>query len=128
MHRVSPSYWNLIASSQLLNVHKYSFRDSKAVVTPFMQDGTYPPRNFATLGPSELRPPFTETYKKNKKCLFFFHFTALGRCQILFYFKKFAKSCVFKKQSLLLVINTFRVSFSRSYRKNLPNSFKTNKS
>ena len=25
---------------------------------PFMQDGTYPPRNFATLGPSELQPPF----------------------------------------------------------------------
>jgi len=24
-----------------------------------MQDGTYPPRNFATLGPSELQPPFT---------------------------------------------------------------------
>jgi hypothetical protein len=23
-----------------------------------MQDGTYPPRNFATLGPSELQPPF----------------------------------------------------------------------
>ena len=27
-----------------------------------MQDGTYPPRNFATLGPSELQPPFTEAY------------------------------------------------------------------
>jgi len=26
-----------------------------------MQDGTYPPRNFATLGPSGLRPPFTGT-------------------------------------------------------------------
>jgi len=24
-----------------------------------MQDGTYPPRNFATLGPSELQPPLT---------------------------------------------------------------------
>ena len=33
--------------------------DSEAVVTPFMQDGTYPPRNFATFGPSELQPPFT---------------------------------------------------------------------
>ena len=26
-----------------------------------MQVGTYPTRNFATLGPSELRPPFTGT-------------------------------------------------------------------
>ena len=25
---------------------------------PFMQDKTYLPRNFATLGPSELQPPF----------------------------------------------------------------------
>ena len=25
--------------------------DSEAIVTPFMQDGTYPPRNFATLEP-----------------------------------------------------------------------------
>jgi len=29
-----------------------------------MQDGTYPPRNFATLGPSELQPPFTEAYTR----------------------------------------------------------------
>src|SRR5690242_2421539 len=33
--------------------------DSGEVVTSFMRDGTYPPRNFATLGPSELQPPFT---------------------------------------------------------------------
>jgi len=43
-------------------VHSISGGDSGAVVTPFMQDGTYPPRNFATLGPSELRPPFTDAY------------------------------------------------------------------
>ena len=30
-----------------------------AVVTPFVQVGTYPTRNFATLGPLLLRPPFT---------------------------------------------------------------------
>jgi hypothetical protein len=33
--------------------------DSVAVVTPFVQVGTYPTRNFATLGPLSLRPPFT---------------------------------------------------------------------
>ncbi len=31
-----------------------------------MQVGTYPTRNFATLGPSWLQPPFAETYKKIK--------------------------------------------------------------
>ena len=35
-----------------------------------MQDGTYPPRNFATLGPSELQPPFTETYTQCFHTLF----------------------------------------------------------
>ena len=30
-----------------------------AIVTPFVQVGTYPTRNFATLGPLQLRPPFT---------------------------------------------------------------------
>ncbi|ERO39489.1 hypothetical protein LPLWJ_34090 [Lactiplantibacillus plantarum WJL] len=30
-----------------------------AIITPFVQVGTYPTRNFATLGPLLLRPPFT---------------------------------------------------------------------
>ncbi len=33
--------------------------DSAQVVTRFVQVGTYPTRNFATLGPLSLRPPFT---------------------------------------------------------------------
>ena len=68
MHRDFPSNYYLVASSRLMCVHRNSCGDSRAVVTPFMQDGTYPPRNFATLGPSELRPPFTESYT----LLFFF--------------------------------------------------------
>jgi len=54
------------ASSRLIQFHGAIIGDSGAVVTPFMQDGTYPPRNFATLGPSGLRPPFTGTYKKRQ--------------------------------------------------------------
>ena len=52
------------ASSRPFRFHRNSIRDSGAVVTPFMQDGIYPSRNFATLGPSGLRPPFTGAYKK----------------------------------------------------------------
>ena len=37
-------------------VRRDQYRDSEEVVTSFMQDGTYSPRNFATLG--TLRPPF----------------------------------------------------------------------
>ncbi len=72
--------------------------DSGAVVTPFMQDGTYPPRNFATFGPSGLQPPFTGTY-----ILSFtenFHLAALGRRQTQYIILNLAESCVFSKQSL----------------------------
>ena len=62
VYRVFPSTYILIVSALLLQFHKNNTRDSEAVVTPFMQDGTYPSRNFATLGPSRLWPPFTGTY------------------------------------------------------------------
>jgi len=54
----------IIASSQLIQFHQDNIGDSGTIVTPFMQDGTYPPRNFATLGPSELQPPFTGIYNQ----------------------------------------------------------------
>ena len=62
VHRVFPSSHIISASSQKIQFHWVNIWDSREVVTPFMQDGTYPPRNFATLGPSELQPPFTEVY------------------------------------------------------------------
>ena len=42
-----------------------------------MQDGTYPSRNLATLGPSGLRPPFTGIYKKSSH--FFSSFDSTGQ-------------------------------------------------
>ena len=39
------------ASSLALQFHRVSRGDSGQVVTPFVQVGTYPTRNFATLGP-----------------------------------------------------------------------------
>ena len=63
-----------------------------------MQDGTYPPRNFATFGPSELQPPFTEVYVNFKKKL---NFSLQHWAGVRFYTtNKFAESCVFNKQSL----------------------------
>ena len=59
VHGVFPSNHNITASSRLFQFHQVYARDSEEVVTPFMQVGTYPTRNFATLGPSELQPPFT---------------------------------------------------------------------
>ena len=38
--------------------HRDQASDSEEVVTSFMQDGTYSSRNFATLGPLTLQPPF----------------------------------------------------------------------
>jgi len=46
-------------SSQIFLFHQVSFRDSVQIITPFVQVRTYLTRNFATLGPLLLRPPFT---------------------------------------------------------------------
>ena len=65
-----------------------------------MQVGTYPTMNFATLGPSELQPPFTTDYflSLSKKILPI----STGQASILIHlYLKLAKICVFIKQSLL---------------------------
>ena len=59
MHGVFPSSHNVSASARIIQFHRIYKGDSGEVVTPFMHVGTYPTRNFATLGPSELQPPFT---------------------------------------------------------------------
>ena len=59
MHGVFPSCHKKPASSQLIQFHGVHFGDSGEVVTPFMQVRTYLTRDFATLGPLDLRPPFT---------------------------------------------------------------------
>ncbi|KMS64973.1 hypothetical protein BVRB_040740, partial [Beta vulgaris subsp. vulgaris] len=51
VHGVFPSDRGYVASSPRLQFHRVSRGDSAPVVTPFMQVGTYPTRNFATLGP-----------------------------------------------------------------------------
>ena len=62
MHGVFPSSRRYSASSRRFQFHWDDSGDSGEVVTPFMQVGTYPTKNFATFGPSELQPPFTESY------------------------------------------------------------------
>ena len=51
VHRVFPSFCGYTAFSPRLQFHRVSGRDSVEIVTPFVQVGTYPTRNFATLGP-----------------------------------------------------------------------------
>ena len=60
VHGVFPSNYKQPASSRAFQFHQAYVGDSEEVVTPFVQVGTYPTRNFATFGPSELQPPFTE--------------------------------------------------------------------
>jgi len=99
VHGVFPSSCKQPASSRVFQFHWVDVGDSGEVVTPFMQVGTYPTRNFATFGPSELQPPFTETYKK---CQNIFCLTLQHRAGVSLYtsFYKFAETCVFIKQSL----------------------------
>jgi len=51
VHRVFPSSCQKSESARTLQVHWTDVGDSEEVVTPFMQVGTYPTRNFATLEP-----------------------------------------------------------------------------
>jgi len=102
VHRVFPSSYSIIASSQLIQFHKTNIRDSRAVVTPFMQDGNYPPRNFATFGPSGLWPPFTGIYIN---CVNNLNFILQHWAGVRFYLSllNLTKSYVFIKQSLLSI-------------------------
>jgi len=110
VHRVFPSSRYYSASSQKFQFHWDNVRDSGEVVTPFMQVGTYPTRNFATLGPLWLQPPFTETYiqdyllSKSWKFIFRsffqifispFYFAAPGRCQTLYIIITFCRVLCF---------------------------------
>ena len=51
VHGVFPSDRGNSASSRRVQFRRVGAGDSGAVVTPFVQVGTYPTRNFATLGP-----------------------------------------------------------------------------
>jgi hypothetical protein len=100
VHGVFPSSCKQPASSRAFQFHQDYIRDSREVVTPFMQVGTYPTRNFATFGPSELQPPFTGVYKicRNKFLLLFSTGQVSAPIHLLF---ELAETCVFNKQSLL---------------------------
>src|SRR6266849_8204991 len=49
VHRVFPSYCGQAASSPPLQFRRDPLRDSRSVVTRFVQVGTYPTRNFAQI-------------------------------------------------------------------------------
>ena len=51
VHGVFPSSRGYTASSRRFQFHWVSGGDSLAIIMPFVQVGTYPTRNFATLGP-----------------------------------------------------------------------------
>ena len=76
--------------------------DSPQNVTPFVQVGTYPTRNFATLGPLYLRPPFTGASVRSfaLRLTTPLNLPAPGRSQTLYVVFDFAEPCVFDKQSL----------------------------
>lgn len=59
VHGVSSSRAQSLASSRECQVRWRLGRDSRTVITPFMQANNYLARNFATLEPSELWLPFT---------------------------------------------------------------------
>ena len=95
-----------------------------------MQVGTYPTRDYATLGPSELQPPFASFYIK---CIYIlFSIISTGQVSNLIHHFTILQSFVFLLNSRDLHFLNFnntqytyiiKNSFSRSYRVNLPSSF-----
>ena len=124
MHRVFPSSCRKAASSQPVQFQWAHVGDSGEVVTPFMRVGTYPTRNFATFGPSELRPPFTRVSLKS------LNFQALpcrtGQVSVPILHLSISQRPVFLLNSRypLFSANALpRSLFFRSYEVNLPSSF-----
>jgi len=100
-----------IASSQQIQFQWIRTRDSKTVVIPFILVGTYPTTDYATLGPSELQPPFTDDYIWKfiikfiiKRFFSFLHRSAGQVSDLIQYCKNLAKSCVCVIQSLFSIL------------------------
>ena len=131
MHRVFPSSRRISASARRVQVHRGQEGDSGEVVTPFMHVGTYPTRNFATLGPSELQPPFTGALSLCVNT--FFSPSGTGQVSVPILpltslqrpvFLGNSRSPLFSDASTeQTVVHPVGHSFSRSYRANLPSSF-----
>jgi len=90
-----------------------------------MQDGTYPSRNFATLGPSELQPPFTAVYIQCANILFLLNST--GQVSDPIHNINILQSPVFlinsRSPRFYILSIKKKFSLSRSYRVILPSSF-----
>jgi len=88
-----------------------------------MQVGTYPTRNFATLGPLELQPPFTVGYIQCVNISFSLYST--WQVSDLIHHFTILQSLVFlvNSRSPLLSV-TLRLSLFRSYEDNLQSSFR----
>ncbi len=128
MHRVFSSYDKYSASARKIQFHWTYIGDSGEVVTPFMQVGNYPTRNFATLGPSRITAAVYErihselaqillTSRTGQVSAPILHLTILQRPVFLLN-SRYPLFYVALKKFLLI-----KPSLSRSYRVNLPSSF-----
>ena len=114
VHGVFSSYDKYTASARKIQFHWTYIGDSGKVVTPLMQVGNYPTRNFATLGPSRIT---AAVYKSFHSELAPILLTYLHRAGVSLYtsFYNFAETCVFNKQSLPPILCHFdKVSFNQN--------------
>ena len=115
MHRVFSSYDKYSASARKIQFQQTCTGDSGGVVTPFMQVGTYPTRNFATLGPLKITAAVYKSFHFKLALIFL---PCLHRAGVSPYTSSydFAETCVFIKQSLPLILCRFKIV---SYNKTL---------
>jgi len=130
VHGVFPSSHNVSASARTIQFHRKYEGDSGEVVTPFMHVGTYPTRNFATLGPSELQPPFTGV--SGLRVNVYPSPSSTGQVSVPLHplsslqrpvFLVNSRPSLFSDTSKKVKITFYGYSLSRSYRVNLPSSF-----
>jgi len=94
---------NILHLHKNFNFTKKNIQDSRAVVIPFILVGTYPTTDYATLGPSELQPPFPDGYIR---CILNIACSQSRAGQVsnpIPHLINFAEFCVFIKQSPPLV-------------------------
>ena len=94
--RQLPNHYAFRAGQNLPD-KEFRYLRTVQIITPFVRVRTYLTRNFATLGPLQLRPPFTGALVLSFGLLLTLslNLPALGRRQLLYFIFRFCRNLCF---------------------------------
>lgn len=108
--RVFSSNWELSVSAPIVKFHAIYLKDSYPIITLFMQDNTYLPRNFATLGSLELQPPVFTDYIQPQKEEAKFSLRKLGQKALrILHYLFCAQLCLWSTVAGLFLPSSFQI-------------------